>query len=143
MASLPQKNELALQAYLKTFDEFKTVNIFTGISSFEKEGPAIIISADKGHEDPLTSGNYRIHVNVSAKWTAETEASEISGFRELCGNLELAMKAPGLDLILSAQIEGFTVLGWTDKGPSESVNAGAWVDGHDYESYSCASDIPD
>ena len=117
--------------------------VYGGMGSADKEGPCVIVVAEKGPEDPLRSGNYRLTLKCHVKGLALDVSTGEADFNLLCACVDTVMLTPGAEAIISAAIaDSFTIIGvMNDFGYEASIDGDVWVSTHVWEVYCCTAKI--
>lgn len=120
-------------------------NIFTGVDNAAKEGPCVIIVAKGKREDPVGTGNYRVHVIVTTKGLADPDTSTPdeakTEFETLAQSVATALDASDLTQQISTLEDQFTCWGCSERTGDTDVEVIAWHEMREMELYCCGSDI--
>lgn len=118
-------------------------NVYQGMNSADKEGPCVIVVAEKGPEDPIRSGNYRLTLKCHVKGLALDVDTGEADFGTLCACVDTVLLTPGVEETISAAIaDSLTVIGtMIDQGYEASIDGDVWISTHVWEAYCCTAKI--
>lgn len=139
MATLRNLVETALSEYLGGQID-GTDNVYPGFATGDKVAPCVICRAVSAEEEHLNSGVYRVTCRI------ETHAMAANGetaFDALCAEVQTALSASNLNVLLQNAATGLTVWGTAMDGRlSWDTQDDAWIEAIEIQLVCAATTFP-